>query len=265
MLKNSESEDFLSSIVHELKTPINAIAGFSEILEDEIRNPGHARECAYYAKEINNASVELLGIVHDLLDIGVAGAANFSVDLSHKINVVEVVRRAMRLNWDYSLRRRINLKLNVAGRELDVKQVTHSNNPSELDALISPINLDLKRTKQILTNLISNAIKYSPERSKVVISVAELDVKDGVNDALKPTKVLEIKVSDRGFGMTEEQISNLFGRYTTFPNPNSGVVDSTGLGLSITKNLIELQNGQISVDSKLNEGTEVTLKFPYLM
>ena len=320
----STSPDFLSSIIHELKTPISAIIGFSEILEDEVKNPKFADECAYYAKEINSTSLELLDIVHDLLDIGAANSGNFSVDLSLKIDVLDVVRRSIRLNWDYALKRNVRLKLEVCGNEIAAKllasdkQNNESQNGFGLDAsaqfavsnnsviTIPPINLDAKRIKQILTNIISNALKYSPDKTEVKISVnlVEVDEENSTNKKIesqqvttngediftqnvfaktlttqetvttekpytknKPsnTQTLEIKISDQGFGMSTDQLSNLFTRYKTFQNPNSGKVDSTGLGLPITKQLIELQNGQILVKSELNKGTEITLKFPYAM
>ena len=113
------------------------------------------------------------------------------------------------------------------------------------------IHLDAKRTKQILANLISNAIKYSPEKTEIKICCKENQ------------KLLEITVSEQGFGMTFSQIQTAFQKYQTIENPNSGKVDSFGLGLPITKQLVELQHGTIEVRSKVNAGTEIILRFPY--
>jgi len=235
--KNLHSSDLLSAICHELKTPLNAIIAFSEILKDEVGNPKSVAECQEYTKEIIQAAFELNEIVHDLLDVGAVNSGNFSVDMSKKCDVSDVVKRAVRLNYDYALRRNISLKSEVSE---DVKKME--------------IKLDAKRMKQILTNLISNAVKYSDKGSEVKVSCRKNNL-----------GTLEIAVSDQGFGMTQSQIQLSFQKYQTFNNPNRGVVDSFGLGLSIVKQLTELMNGTIEIKSEINHGTEVVLRFPYLM
>jgi signal transduction histidine kinase len=185
-----------------------------------------------YIKEIKQTVFEMNELVHDLLDVGVINSGNFAVDMSKKINVCDLMTRAVKLNYDYALRRNISLK-------------------TEITKDINPINLDSKRLKQILTNLISNSIKYSPKNTEVKIS-AEI-IKE---------KFLEIKIIDQGFGMTESEIEIAFQKYQTINNPNSGTVDSFGLGLPIVKQLTESMNGKIEMKSEVNVGTEVMLKFP---
>jgi len=228
--------DFLSAICHELKTPLNAIIAFSEILKDEVSNPKSVAECREYTNEIIQAASELNEIVHDLLDVGAINSGNFSVDVSKECNVADVVKRAIRLNYDYALRRNISLKSEVSE---DVKKMG--------------IKLDGKRLKQILTNLISNAVKYSSKGSEIKVFCRQ------------NLETLEITVADQGFGMTQLQIQTAFNKYQTFDNPNRGSVDSFGLGLSIVKQLMELMNGTIEVRSEVNKGTEVILRFPHLM
>jgi len=123
---------------------------------------------------------------------------------------------------------------------------------------VSLIKLDMRRMKQVLTNLISNAVKYSPNNSSVTISAKNLISENN-------QKQLEIIVSDQGFGMTKEQINLAFQEYQTIANPNSGKVDSFGLGLPITKKLVELQKGTIETTSEVGKGTQMILRFPYLM
>lgn len=216
------SSEFLSAVSHELKTPLNAIIGFSDV------------ECMDYVNEINSAALEMNELVHDLLDVGNVAAGNFLVDLSKEIDVPDMVKRAVRLNYDYALRRKIELKLEIAE---DVKL----------------IRLDFKRMKQVLANLISNALKYSSQGS---------DVKIIVKNNLE---YLEILVSGQGFGMKPEQVKTAFEKYKTIENPNSGTVDSFSLGLAITKHLVEIQNGSLEVKSEINKGTEIKLRFPYSM
>lgn len=360
---NNEAKEVIPSIVHELKTPLNAIVGFAEILEDEINgvkmvieaknelgvNNGSAdktnannsnnssisvENCINYAQEIKTASLELLEIVHDLLDVNVNKFGSFSADLSQKIDITEVIRRSIRLNWDYSLRRNIAINLELQGvavltksfirnkvsqtesktvQSLSKLQLTQnvemirnrifgiptSQNKDKnfSDIAIPLLNLDQKRMKQILTNLISNAIKYSPDKTKIEVSARlisddnyeykeittdvsqlpadEIDIispttnqKSQTTNQTHTTKkpvssqnILEIIVADQGFGMTPEQISQIFDPYTTFQNPNSGSVSSHGLGLSIVKKLVEAQNGQILVKSEPGKGSKFTLRF----
>jgi len=236
---NINSSEFLSAIVHELKTPLNAIISFSEILKEDLSNPDSALECMDYLKEINIAAVEMNELIHDILDVkSPSNSGNFSVDLSNSIDLSDIIKRSIKLNYGYSLRRNISLK-------------------TEITTVLKPINLDTKRMKQILTNLISNAVKYSPRQSEVKITARNLSENN--------REFLEICVIDQGFGMTKDQIQTAFQKYQTIQNPNSGSVDSFGLGLPITKQLVELQNGTIEIKSELNVGTEIKLRFPYSM
>ncbi|MBM5783034.1 MAG: HAMP domain-containing histidine kinase [Pelagibacterales bacterium] len=233
----TEQQDFLNSIIHELKTPLNAIIGFSEILKNEVRDPKAVEECFDYADEINKVANDLNEIINDLLDVGSIASRNFVLDLSKKIDVKEIIKRSIKLNRDFSVRRKVSLK-------------------EEIAADIDLINLDCKRMKQILCNLISNSIKYSPENTEVAV-LAKNILKNEQN-------FLQIIVADQGFGMNEDQVKTAFEKYQTIENPNSGIVDSFGLGLPITKQLVELQNGRISVKSEVGKGSEFILEFPYL-
>lgn len=228
------SSDFLPAIIHELKNPLNAILGFSQLLHCEIKNKNSAEECADYANEITIAAKELNELIHDLLDVGAANSGIFSADISKKISIQDVIRRSIKLNYDYAAARSIVIKSKVSND-------------------IGLVNLDAKRMKQIITNLISNAVKYSPHKT-------EIEVKAQITD-----QKLEITISDQGFGMTESQVKTAFVKYKTIQNPNSGKVDSFGLGLPITKHLVELQKGTIGVESEPNKGTKIKLSFPVQM
>ena len=164
--KSFKSSDFINSIIHEIKNPLNAIICFSEFLKQEVKNPKLAEECADYAIEINQAANDLSEIVEDLLDVGSIASGNFSVDLSNDICVKDLIRRVIKLNYDLTLRRRIRLKMQVADD-------------------VSVIKLDVRRMKQILANLISNAIKYSDKNTEITISAKNI-VKD-------EKKLLQIK------------------------------------------------------------------------
>jgi two-component system cell cycle sensor histidine kinase PleC len=236
--QHSNPSEFLNAIIHELKTPLNAIIAFSEILKQEVRNPKAVEECADYAQEINQVAIELNELIHDLLDVNSATSGNFSVDLSKEIDIRNFVKRSVKLNYDYSLARGVTIKTEIADDVFTIK-------------------LDMKLMKQVLVNLISNSIKYSPKKTETKISVK--------NIFENSQKYLQIIISDQGFGMTKEQIQLAFQKYQTIQNPHSGIVDSFGLGLPITKQLVELQNGILEAESEPNKGTKIILKFPYVM
>ncbi len=231
-------QDFINSIIHELKNPLNAIIGFSQILQDEQNYKISEVERREYLKDISESANDLNEIIHDLLDVGSSNSGNFSMDLSKEIEICDLVKRSVKLNRDYAIGRNIRLE-------------------SEVAQDVNKIKLDEKRMKQILANLISNSVKYS-SKNTVIKVVAE-------NVCEQNKEYLQISVIDQGFGMTPDQVEIAFEKYRTIANPNSGKVDSFGLGLPIVKQLVEAQNGQIEIKSELNKGTEVIIKFPYLM
>lgn len=237
---NLNSSDFIKSIIHELRNPLHAISGLSQILRDEKHYNLSAAERIDYLNHIDESVNDLNELVHDLLEVGIGNnkEIEFSVDLNQEIDIKDLIRRSIRLNKDYALRNSISIESNIAED-------------------VSLIKLDAKRTKQILSNLISNSVKYSPEKTTIRISAR--------NVMENKKNYLEIMVSDQGFGMTDEQINLAFEKYKTIQNPNSGKVDSFGLGLPIVKQLVELQKGKIEVKSKPNQGTNFVLKFPHIM
>ncbi|NBV06270.1 MAG: sensor histidine kinase [Proteobacteria bacterium] len=236
-IPDTSPTDFLNSIIHELKNPLNVIIGFSEILRDEDNYKVSPEERAEYLKDINESANDLNDLVHDILEVNSGTSGNFSVDLSKEIDVKNLIKRSVKLNYDYSLTRGITIKTEIAED-------------------LSTIKLDTKRMKQILANLISNSIKYSPEKTEIKISAKNIFEDE--------QKYLQIMIIDQGFGMTKEQIQLAFQKYKTFQNPNSGKVDSFGLGLPIVKHLVELQRGTIVIESEIERGTKMIVKFPYI-
>ncbi len=186
------------------------------------------------------------------------------MNLNSEIDLRDVVKRAVKLNYDYSLKRNVAIKVEISDE-------------------VKLVKLDAKRMKQIFTNLISNAVKYSPAGSEVKVMIKNISsYQDDVNmwtglqtqssarfsteSNTKEIKnnFLEISVADQGFGMTQSQIQTAFQKFQTIENPNSGSVDSFGLGLPITKQLVELQNGTIKMKSEVGKGTIVILEFPFI-
>jgi signal transduction histidine kinase len=235
--------DFLNSLIHELKTPLSAIISFSEMLQADINNPNAAADCADYAKEINQTALGLNELINDLLDVGSIRSGNFSVDLTKEIDVAKVIEKSIRLNYGYALKRNISIKTTI-------------------EEGLKTIKLDEKRLKQILVNLISNSLKYSPKNSEITIEAKTQRVTTS-ESVIIPNDTLIITITDNGFGMTQNQVTRAFEKYQTIKNPNSGIVDSFGLGLPIVKELVQLQKGEIAMESEVGKGTKVEMRFSY--
>jgi len=213
---------FLANMSHELRTPLNAIIGFSEILydgsvplDDEITHE--------YLGDILNSGRHLLQLINDVLDLAKveAGKLEFHpepIDLSRVVSEVLAV-----------------LRTTSAKSQVDVT--------TEIAASVGQLVLDPGRLKQILYNYISNALKFTPPRGKVVVRALPIGADQ-----------VRIEVSDTGSGIAPEQIGKLFG---DFQQTAEGAKrsDGTGLGLALTKRLVEAQGGEVGVTSKLGEGS----------
>lgn len=237
--KNHNLEkEFIKSIIHEQKNHIHTINGLSQILRNEEKYNLSPSERIEYLNHIGESINDLNELVSDLLDVSLGNNEDntFTVDLNKEIDIKNLITKSIKLSRNHAISRGIHIT-------------------SEINNEISLIRLDEKRIKQILANLISNAIKYSPENTNIKISA--------ITTVENRKEYLEITVSDQGFGMTKEQINLAFEKYKTISNPNSGKVDSFGLGLPIVKELVELQNGIIEVRSEPSKGTDFILRFPY--
>jgi len=233
--KNSQ-RDFINSIIHELRGPLNAITGFSCLIKEGLKNFKSIEDCLDYVGEIEKAAIDLNDFIKDLLEVDSIDKCSFSVNLNKKINITDIVKRSIRLNYNFSIKKNITIK-------------------TEISEDLLPINLDEKRMKQIFFNLISNAIKYSPKGTEIKICVK--------NILINQQDLLQVIIADNGFGMDKCQLRTAFRKYEAIKNSNSEFVDSFGFGLSIVRELVELQNGKILVKSVVNKGSEFILEFPY--
>jgi K+-sensing histidine kinase KdpD len=166
------------------------------------------------------------------MDVSKYNSGSFSVNLSEKIDIKEIINRSIRVKKEEGLRRRIKIVNEVADKEIPL------------------INLDSQRMKQVLVNLISNAIKYSPDNTTIIIQ-----------SKITKDNQLQIDVVDQGFGMTKEELKIAMEPFQTINNPNTGKVDCFGLGLPLVKDLVYLQKGEMKIESVKNEGTKVSLFF----
>ena len=225
---NKTKTDFLSSMSHEIRTPLNAIVGFGQALAKEDIS-GTAKE---EVQDILMASNNLLEIVNGILDI--------SKIESNKIEIVE---------GEYSTKKLLNeitslINARIGSKPLDFKILIDENLPPVLYG-------DNMRVKQVIINLLTNAVKYTNE-GRILFQVKS----ENVEDLCK----LTVSVQDTGIGMTEEAVEKVFSKFERFDMEKNATVEGTGLGMAITKSLVELMGGEITVKSVYGEGSTFTIK-----
>ncbi len=228
---NRTKSDFLARMSHDLRTPLNAILGFSRMLFDQNFDYIQGPKRKEYAEIIHGAAANLLSMVNDLLEISRIEAGEYPTNFS-EVSLVEFLEATLQLlNVEYAERR----------IDLDVSRF-----PEELIFISDPRALAL-----IVTNLVTNAIKYSSAPSVVTVSV-------GLEDG----RFISIAVTDSGIGISESELANLFKPYVRSQQAASKTVEGTGLGLSICHDLSMLLGGSLAVASELGVGTTITLRLP---
>ncbi|MBO4864216.1 MAG: response regulator [Eubacterium sp.] len=244
---NQAKSDFLANMSHEIRTPINAVLGMNEMIlregrkaeelpdkdvesvKDVIRNIGS------YANDVNNAGHNLLAIVNDILD--------FSKIEAGRMDIVESPYQLSSLLNDLN-----NMILFKAqDKKLDFNIDVDSSLPDELLG-------DEVRVRQILTNLLNNAVKYT-EKGSVKLTLRGEKTDDRVLD-------LTAIVSDTGIGIKPEDVEKLFTKFQRLEMERNSTVEGTGLGLAITQSLLEMMGGSIDVESKYGKGSAFTVTFP---
>ena len=235
---NKAKSVFLSSMSHELRTPMNAISGFAQLLLlDNSNNLDDIQKDN--VGEIINASKHLLELINKILDL--AKIESGKVDLSiETVDCFEVIAESLSLMSSLMGKRKINVSYSFNGNTLSL---------DELSAQDIFIHVDRTRLKQIFLNLLSNAVKYNTEAGRITIS-CNVD-----ND------IVRINVIDSGKGIEKEGLNELFKSFNRL-NEENGNIEGSGIGLVITKNLVELMGGNIGVESKVNKGSTFWVEFP---
>ena len=224
---NNAKSDFLSSMSHEIRTPLNAIVGLSENMQTET----NMDEIHSNAKDVVDASYILLDIVNSILDISKIEAGKMEM-VNTNYNLKSEVKKLVKL-----LETRIG--------EKDLKLVTNIS-----DEIPNVLYGDVNKVKQIITNLVTNAIKYT-DRGEVDFTI-DAENKD---DKCK----LTITVKDTGRGIKEEQLKHLYEKFERLESDKNTTIEGTGLGLAITKQLVGMFKGTITVDSIYGKGSTFTV------
>lgn len=229
---------FLSNMSHDIRTPMNAVIGFTTLLAKDADNPEKVRE---YTKKIMASGQHLLSLINDILDVSKieSGKVVLTVEeftLNDLVSSVDAIIRPM-----------------AAARQqkfhVEVTNVAH-------EYLLG----DETRINQILINLLSNAVKYTQEGGNIWFRII------GMKQRSSQFERIRIEVQDDGYGMTPEYLKVVFDAFTRAENSTTNKVQGTGLGMAITKNIVELMGGTIDVSSEVNKGTlfrvELELRIP---
>lgn len=235
-MRTQQKSNFLATMSHEIRTPLNAILGMTEI---QMQNTAHPPATSEAFIKINNSGNLLLNIINDILDLSKIEAGKLEL-VPVKYEVVNLINDIVQLNY-----------IRYESKPIEFILEVDENTPAFL------IGDDL-RIKQILNNLLSNAFKYT-DRGQVTFTVNAECVGRG-GGAVLVTLVFQVK--DTGQGMTPEQISKLFDEYTRFNLEANRTTEGAGLGMTITRNLVELMYGKIIVKSEVDVGTVVTVRLP---
>lgn len=220
--------EFLANISHELRTPLNSILGFSDILGTQIYGKLNGKQ-EEYISDIKVSATHLLGMINEILDMSKIEA--------HAMKIVKSTFPISR-----AISEVCNILLPLAQKKNVVLEVAMQ---YDFDVFA-----DYQKIQQILYNLISNAIKYSPENDKVEIAATS-----GDND-------FKIAIHDNGIGIDPKYHGKIFAKFVQLDSAYTKKESSTGLGLTITKELVELHNGKISLISEVNNGSTFIVEIP---
>lgn len=226
---SSQKSDFLAKISHEIRTPLNAIIGFSEVMIGERFGEIGNERYKDYLNDIHNSGSHLLSLVNDLLDLSKVEAGK--LDLSFEaVPVNDLIGECVALMQPQANRERIIIRTSL---------------PTSVPEIVA----DKRSLRQIILNLLSNAIKFNQPGGQVIVSTA-----------LEPDGVVVLRVRDTGIGMSEKDIKAALEPFRQLHTARLG--GGTGLGLPLTKALVEANRAQFSIDSTPNQGTLIEITYP---
>lgn len=227
---NAAKSRFLANMSHELRTPLNAIIGFSAMMKDGIQGKS-LDTYIEYASDIHASAQHLLSIINDILDISKLEAGK--VDLVEEVVAMdEMLELVLRI-----------IRQRAAERQIDII--------TDIEKGLPDLLLDPRMFKQILINILSNAVKFNRQGGKITLK-AQRELMGGVG----------IHITDNGIGMDEAAIPQMLEPFSQAENAHNRTYEGTGLGLAIAKSMIELHGGRLSIESALGIGTTVHLILP---
>lgn len=223
--------DFLGVMSHELRTPLNAILGFSEIMQQKMFGPVGSDRYAAYVDDIHDAAKHLLNIISDVLDLSKAEVGKLTLE-EDEVDLVDLLEQSCRL---------LREQAGENGLRLSLKN----------DGVQPLLRADPRLMKQVAINLLGNAIKFTQSGGSVDVEVL-----------LRPDGACAVSFTDTGIGISKDDLEKVMEPFVQVESTFARKFGGTGLGLPLVKRIIELHDGQLSIESVLGAGTTVTIELP---
>lgn len=227
----SAKSQFLANMSHELRTPLNAIIGFSEMMQRQLLGPIGNEKYLDYITGIRESGEHLLDLISDILDMSKIEAGKYQLDLE-LLNLSKIIRLAIHMMEGRAHDSGIALSANIENEDIHIRA-------------------DRRALMQIMLNILSNAVKFTKENGKVMVGIFERD------------EYVSIRIQDTGIGIPAHKIPQVVRPFEQVSSHLSRDHQGSGLGLSITKELIELHKGHLMIESELDKGTLVKIRLPY--
>ncbi len=221
---------FLANMSHELRTPLNAIIGFSDLMANQVLGPVTNDQYLSYLNDIHDSGQHLLGVINDVLDVSKIEAGKFSVHMQD-VMLSELLTKAYRFTSGQAQEAGVNLIMDT-------------------DESLPMIKADPRKSLQLLLNILSNAVKFTPEDGSITITTT-----------LGVERVL-VTIADTGIGMTQQEIDRALKPFEQIDTRLERRYEGTGLGLYLAKTFAEHSGGSLEVQSTKGKGTEVNIAFP---
>jgi signal transduction histidine kinase len=238
---NRAKSEFLAGMSHELRTPLTAVIGFAEVLRDQHFGPLGGKQVEYVGNIIDSGR-HLLEIINDILDLAKLESGSDSLDL-RRFSLKGFLTSCISLVGERARRKGIILNLVMAD-----------------DAMVEA---DPRKLKQVMINLLGNALKFTPEGGTIsIIEEVRLDAMTATTSGAGAAREVVIMVRDTGIGIRSDDMPRLFEKFTQFEHSLSRRHEGTGLGLALAKQLVELHGGTIRVQSKVGFGSTFSVMIP---
>jgi len=228
---NRAKSELMANMSHELRTPLNAIIGFSDTILNNVFGPLNNVRYEEYIRDINHSGIHLLDLINDILDVSAIEAGKMNMH-PERVQVTDLIHNCLKL---------------VQHRATDSKVLLDSHIEKDIPDLLA----DERRIKQVLLNLLSNAVKFTPESGTVTLSAQ-----------CAPDGGIRIEVEDTGIGMDEVGIEIALRRFGQVDSDLARKYEGTGLGLPLSKSLVEAHQGALDIHSRLRHGTTIVVHFP---
>ena len=223
---------FLNNMSHDIRTPMNAILGYAQLMEDELKEKD-LPEISEYLKKLQQSGNLLLSIINNVLDMARIESGRMEIDENYGM-IEDIWQTLFEIFDDEAKKKNIALHYTI--------NVEHEH-----------ILTDVTKVKEIFVNILSNTMKYTPSGGSVMINIDELPCSE------PGYMIVRTRVSDTGIGMSQEYLTNIFEAFTRERNTTKSKIAGTGLGMSIVKKYVELLGGTIDVESELGKGSTFTV------